>query len=225
MAFPKALLIDMDDTLFPERAYVESGFQAVAQFLEETRDLPADYSLPSMLAFLELEGRGAIFDRIIERFEIRNSDGLVPECVEVYRGHKPSIAAYEGVQEALGLLNSSYDLALVTNGHPMMQRQKLEALALEPYFQTIVYCDDIGAPKPSKRGLELALDTLGVAAEDCVFVGDNPDTDGLAALAAGVPFLRVRSKRFAAIDMQAKQVSTFAEVPDYLETSAHTLRL
>ena len=225
MAFPQALLIDLDDTLYPERAYVESGFQAVALFLEETRDLPADYSLPSMLAFLELEGRGAIFDRIIERFEIRNSGGLVPECVEVYRAHKPSIVAYEGVESALRELKRNYDLALVTNGHPMMQRQKLEALALEPYFQTVVYCDELGAPKPSKRGLEVALDALGAAAKDCVFVGDNPDTDGLAAEAAGVPFLRVRSERFAAIDMQAKQVSKFAEVPSYLETSAHTLRL
>ena len=225
MAFPQALLIDLDDTLFPERAYVESGFQAVARFLEETRDLPADYSLPSMLAFLELEGRGAIFDRIIERFEIRNSDGLVSECVEVYRAHQPSIVAYDGVEEALGALKNSYDLALVTNGHPMMQKQKLEALSLEPFFQMVVYCDEVGAPKPSVKGLEVALDALCVAAKDCVFVGDNPDTDGTAAQAAGVPFLRVRSERFATIDMQAKQVSTFAEVPNYLQTSAHTLRL
>lgn len=133
MAFPKALLIDLDDTLFPERAYVESGFRAVAAFLEETRQLPADYSFPSMMAFLELEGRGAIFDRIIERFEIRGAEGLVEECVKVYRTHTPEIHPYEGVETTIESLREHCTMALVTNGHPDMQRRKLDALGLDHF--------------------------------------------------------------------------------------------
>lgn len=225
MAFPQALLIDLDDTMFPESSYVESGFRAVAQFLEETRDLPADYSFPSMMAFLELEGRGAIFDRIIERFEIRNSEGLVAECVDVYRAHKPNIQAYEGVKGALADLSDRYALALVSNGLPAMQQRKLDSLGFEDFFDAVVFCDAINAPKPATQGLKQALDRLGVFPQDCVFIGDNPNTDGMAASNAGVPYLRVRTERFGHLDMAAPQVSTFSEVPGYLSSHAEKLRL
>lgn len=219
MAFPKALLIDLDDTLFPERAYVESGFRAVAAFLEEARQLPADYSFPSMMAFLELEGRGAIFDRIIERFEIRGAEGLVEECVKVYRAHTPEIQAYEGVETTLKALRDLCGMALVTNGHPDMQQRKLDALGFEYFFEAVIFCDKILAPKPALGGVELALSKLGASADDCVFIGDNPNTDGMAAARAGIPFLRVRTERFDGVEMVAPEVSAFSEVPGYL--SAH----
>ncbi len=225
MAFPTALLVDLDDTLFAEKTYVESGFRAVAQFLEETRQLPADYSFPSMMAFLELEGRGAIFNRIVERFEIRNADGLVAECVDVYRSHKPSLRAYEGVEEALSLLRDCYALALVTNGHPLMQRRKLDALGVGHFFASVVLCDEINAPKPATGGIELALKKLGCSAEDCIFIGDNPNTDGAAASKADIPFLRVTTERFASVETEASQVAAFSEVPEYLEIHAENLRL
>ena len=197
MAFPKALLIDLDDTLYEERSYVESGFRAVADYLEAERDLPADYSYPSMLAFLELEGRGKVFDRIIERFEVRNADGLVSKCVEVYRDHTPTITVYEGVKVALGELSRDFKLGLVTNGFPLMQRHKLDALGIGAHFSSLVFCDEISAPKPSPAGLEQALRQLGAGPEEAVFVGDNPATDGAAAAALGIPFIRVKTARFA----------------------------
>lgn len=216
MFSPKALLIDLDDTLFEERGYVESGFRAVAMFLEEKRDLPADYSFPSMMAFWELEGRGKIFDRIIERFEVRHAEGLVAECIEHYRGHRPSVEPYPGVRHVLEDLSRRYKLALVTNGLPLMQRHKLEALDVGGFFSEIVYCDALGAPKPAPDGLLSALAAVKTLAGDAVFVGDNPLTDGAAATAAGVPFVRVKTRRFAANVTQAPEISSITELPSLL---------
>lgn len=220
MLNPKALLIDMDDTLFEERTYVDSGFRAVAEFLEAERDLPADYSLPSMRAFFNLEGRGRVFDRIIERFEIRRAEGLVKACIEHYRNHIPQIELYPGARNCLEGLSRSYKLGLVSNGLPLMQQRKLDALAISDLFDTVVFCDGIGAPKPSATGVLHAMSELGVSAEKILMIGDNPDTDGAAAAAAGVSFVRVKSDRFAGVPSLGLEISEFAGIITLLQKSS-----
>ncbi len=212
MLLAKAVLIDLDDTLFEERDYVESGFRAVANFLEQDRDLPADYSYPSMLAFLELEGRGKVFDRIIERFEVRHADGLVDRCVTVYREHAPELKLYQDVFDTLERLSSDFLLALVTNGLPVMQMNKIKALEIEPFFKSVVLCDALPAPKPAPEGLLHAMQDLGVKPGEAVLIGDNPATDGLAAHAAHVPFIRVLTKRFAEMPSNGAEINAFSEV-------------
>lgn len=215
---PQALLIDMDDTLFEERHYVDSGFRAVAEFLEKERGLPADYSYPSMLAFLELEGRGRVFDRVIERFEVRNAAGLVEACVKAYRAHVPEIQPYDGVRTALAQLAASYPLALVTNGLPQMQRNKLQALGVAERFAAVIYCDEHGEPKPSPAGLLAAAERLGVDPGQALMIGDNPVTDAAAAAAAGLRFLRVRTPRFAEAEHVGPFVEAFSHVPAFLQS-------
>ncbi len=48
----------------------------------------------------------------------------------------------------------------------------------------------IGKPQPDL--LQLALARAGVAPSDAVFIGDTPETDGVAARAAGVEFVLLR---------------------------------
>lgn len=218
MFTPKALLLDLDDTLFDERRYVESGFRAVAGFLERERDLPADYSYPSMLAFLELEGRGRIFDRVIERFEIRQADGLVDQCISTYRAHSPDIDLYEGVGTLLDSLAPRYSMALVTNGAPEMQAKKIKSLDVGKYFDSIVFCDGLGTPKPAPEGLYAALSDLQVSSGDALFVGDNPQTDGAAAAAAGVDFVRIRTPRFAEVHSNAPELGEFSKLASLLKS-------
>ncbi len=45
--------------------------------------------------------------------------------------------------------------------------------------------------KPAPDLLRIALARAGVAARDAVYLGDTPETDGEAARAAGVPFIRI----------------------------------
>ena len=216
MIAPKAILVDMDDTLFDEHDYVKSGFQAVASFLERERSVPADYSYPSMVAFWELEGRGLVFDRIIERFEIRSSDGLVQACIDTYRHHMPDIKPYDGARDTLLKLRDIAPLALVTNGLPVMQKNKLNALELMSCFDEVVFCDALHAPKPSPKGLLKALSDMSVAPEDAVMIGDNPETDGAAAAAAETAFIRVYTQRFAHVTSNGYMVPHFNDVPAFL---------
>jgi putative hydrolase of the HAD superfamily len=54
------LIFDLDDTLYPEISYVESGFRAVSAFLETQFGWPREASLEFLKKVFATEGRGAL---------------------------------------------------------------------------------------------------------------------------------------------------------------------
>ncbi len=187
-----ALLIDMDDTLYPEISYVASGFQAVAAAVAARGGgEPADYAA-FMLQALRTEGRGKIFDGLLAHFSILRDCVAVAELVEIYRSHNPAIELFPGVEAALKDLQSAYRLAIVTDGLAAMQRQKVTALGLANIVDCIVYCWDEDAPKPESRAYRRALAQLEVEVEQAIIIGDRPDHDIQAALSLGCRAIRIR---------------------------------
>jgi putative hydrolase of the HAD superfamily len=89
----------------------------------------------------------------------------------------------------LQALAPRYRLGVVTNGIDRVQRSRLAASGLVPFFETIVTSQGCGYAKPDPRILHVALDALAVAPCHAVYVGDDPAVDGAAARAAGVPFI------------------------------------
>jgi HAD superfamily hydrolase (TIGR01509 family) len=69
-----------------------------------------------------------------------------------------------------------------------VQRSRLKAARLEPFFETVVTSEDCGFAKPDPRILHVALRALGLAPRQAVYVGDDPRVDGRAAARAGVAF-------------------------------------
>jgi FMN phosphatase YigB (HAD superfamily) len=65
---------------------------------------------------------------------------------------------------------------------------KLRALGIGDLFDVVVCAGDaeVSAFKPSPRGLLIALERLGVGADEALYVGDRVDADAAAAAAAGV---------------------------------------
>ncbi len=65
---------------------------------------------------------------------------------------------------------------------------KLAALGIADRFDLVLSAFDpeVGVFKPDPTGIRVALERLGVAAPDALYVGDRPEVDGAAAAAAGV---------------------------------------
>ena len=66
-------------------------------------------------------------------------------------------------------------LGVITNGHGVRQRQKLEALGLSTSFDTILVSEEEGVRKPDIEIFQRALARCGVEAREAVFVGDHPE--------------------------------------------------
>jgi HAD superfamily hydrolase (TIGR01509 family) len=96
-----------------------------------------------------------------------------------------------GSRALLRNLSRRFLLATVTNGVDRVQRARLRVSRLEAYFDSIVTSEKCGFAKPDPRIVYSALDALGVGPREAVLVGDDPQSDGGAAAAAGVRFFWV----------------------------------
>jgi phosphoglycolate phosphatase-like HAD superfamily hydrolase len=81
-------------------------------------------------------------------------------------------------------------LGLVTASTRSVVEHNLGRLNLDGAFEAIRYADDVERSKPHPDALLEALDELGVAASDAVYVGDTT-VDLAMAEAAGTPFVAV----------------------------------
>ncbi|MGC9454506.1 MAG: HAD family hydrolase [Phycisphaerae bacterium] len=190
----RAIVFDLDDTLFAERDYIRSGYHAVAEHLRDTsgRDEPFEQWL--WKRFLAGQSDRA-FDALNEQFDLGLSEEGIRELVGVYRSHRPDITAYEGAAEMLARFRPAYHLGLLSDGYMPAQRLKLSAIGLERFFDAVVFTEELGreAWKPSEAGFELISKQLDVPHKHCAYVADNPAKDFVAPNRLGwrtVQFLR-----------------------------------
>lgn len=189
----RAIVFDLDDTLYPEHTYVLSGFRAVAKWVQENLGIRAGDALKELIHLFESGVRGYVFDRWLESRGFRPADWVL-QMVRVYREHQPDIAPYPEVPALLVRLRPRYRLGIVTDGDAAVQRRKLSALGLEPLFDVIVVSGDWGkkAWKPSVYPFKMVLNRLGVSGCEAVYIADNPEKDFLGARAVGMRTVRIR---------------------------------
>jgi phosphoserine phosphatase len=94
-------------------------------------------------------------------------------CVERERRH----VLFDETMSVLDALRDKYRFAMLTNGAPSVQRAKIGATALAPYFEAIIVTGDVGVGKPDRRVFDLILDQLGLSAGEAVMVGDSLKND------------------------------------------------
>lgn len=188
----RAVIFDLDDTLYPERQYVLSGYRAVADWCHETFALDRRRVFEELVDLLDGGSKGQTFDLFLQNHEIDNGV-TVQQMVDVYRNHEPDIEVYPGVRELLGRLGHTMRLGVLSDGHLSVQRRKFEALGISEYFTAVVFSDELGADawKPSKKPFERAAQLLEVDPEDCAYVGENSLKDFLGAKRAGMTTVRV----------------------------------
>jgi putative hydrolase of the HAD superfamily len=190
----QAVVFDLDDTLYPERDYVRSGYRAVARHLAgRGKDTKA---MEAYLWGCFLSGRSArAFDATSAHFGLNLSAEKIAELVEVYRNHRPEIRPYEGMPDFLSLLREHRRLGLLSDGFLPAQELKLEALKLRRFFDEVLFTEQLGreAWKPSTAGFEALRGSLALPHEAFAYVADNPAKDFVAANALGwrtVQYLR-----------------------------------
>jgi putative hydrolase of the HAD superfamily len=111
------------------------------------------------------------------------------------RNRRAHYTPYDDAVYCLDEFSELYPLALLTNGPPDLQREKIEITGIAPYFTEIVVSGEVGYGKPDCRIYELALSRLGVTSESTVYVGDSLESDILGANAIGMKTIWVNRRR------------------------------
>ena len=221
----EALILDLDDTLYDESTYVTSGLQAVARYMAGQYTANEDELFALMRADIAKNGRGTAFNAALRSIGVDDSEHVVSELLAVYREHQPSIELYADAKDFLEGLRStmpSLRLGLITDGLPIMQRQKVNALHLDQTFDFICYCWEHSAPKPSVKGFERLLSELNVLPGQCVMVGDRVDHDLTPAKSLGMYTVRITRGRYTSQSSPTQIVDlslpSLEGVLDYLKT-------
>jgi len=110
-------------------------------------------------------------------------------------------------------------LALVTNGPPDLQRDKLRGLGLTHSFDSIVISADVGAAKPDPAPFLVAIEQLDIEPADAWHVGDSLLTDVAGALAAGITAVWLNRSGLARQDgapVPDLEITSLAELADHL---------
>lgn len=203
MGIFQLVAFDLDDTLYPEREFVHSGFTAVARHLADLGVIGAESFFHAATSLFIAGARGNIFDLALERLAVAYSVERLQELVRVYREHPPQIRPFAGSPKLLRLLKAEGAvLALISDGPYPTQQNKLRALGLEAYFDHLVFTGAHGQDwgKPSPRAFLEAMGRSGAPAAACVYVADNPGKDFVAPNRLGWHTIRVRDRTGLYVD-------------------------
>ena len=138
-----ALVFDLDDTLYPELAYVRSGFQAVAAHLAGPSDDPQPI-FEQLFHTFQHGPRDRVFNHILKQLDRPDDPDTIAALVQLYRTHNPTLQLAPEIKDLLCRLRARYQLGLITDGYLPAQKLKIQALNLEPLFHYIICTEDLG---------------------------------------------------------------------------------
>ena len=211
---PRAILFDLDETLYLERRFALSGFAAVA------RAVAADAGIGAHPIFARLAGALRRGERAIAFQQLCSvlgwPESRVDRLIDIYRTHAPNLRLPLRTRRTLGVLRPEWRLGIVTNGPAGIQAAKIDTLGLESLVDTVIYASrcGLGGGKPSPEPFVTAARRLGVMLPRCVFVGDDPRCDIGGARRVGMKTIRIR-----------QGVHSRTWVSDYEEADAVTTSL
>ena len=183
------ILFDLDDTLldrgagflrFCRELYHTSGTMSDTHSEEEAVALMAEFDAAGM------RSRQEFFNDVIRQWP--SVFESVSQAIDVYLASYPEMLILEAPTRDLleDIREAGMSTAIVTNGGTTMQNSKIDSSGLRGLVDAVVISEEAGVAKPHPRIFERAMAEIGAAAEETLFVGDNPDADILGARGVGI---------------------------------------
>ena len=189
----KCVVFDVDDTLYLESSYVESGFRAVDSVVQARLGVGGFFEA-AWSAFLAGQ-RGTIFNVALKALACHEAtDEIIPLLVAAYRSHVPEIALAPDARQAIESLDGRFRLGAVTDGPLQSQVAKVKALGIRPVVTPVVFTDALGegCAKPSVVPFRVIELVTGFRGHECAYLADNPIKDFGGPMELGWRRIRVR---------------------------------
>ena len=213
----RAILFDAAGTLFfltktvgDHYAYVgrEVGLDLDAQQLERAFH-PAWQQMPRRSAidgprenddkgwWHELVGR--VFDQLPPSLSELDRDNFFEVAYEHF-AEAGVWELYPEVPEVLDKLRPHFELAVISNFDGRL-RLILQHLGISKYFAHVFISSELGADKPDPEIFRRAVTIMHLKADEVLHVGDDPERDWKAAVAAGLMVFRLNRPRNSLRDL------------------------
>ncbi|MBM7807189.1 putative hydrolase of the HAD superfamily [Geodermatophilus bullaregiensis] len=227
---PLGVVVDLDDTLYPQAAYLAGAAEAVGAAAAAAGLDGARVHAALRRELAAGSDTGGTIDRALLAAGVPAGEvpGHVPALVSAFTAHAPGVLApYPGVVEALTALAEATAVGCLTDGNPAVQAAKVAATGLGPLLGSVVVTDALGgraARKPVPAGLLELAGRLGVPADRLLVIGDRPGKDVAVAAAVGARAIRVRQGEYAAAPDRPAAWAVTASFPAAAELALTVLR-
>jgi len=160
----KAVVFDSDGTLINSFRLIVSAYAYVAQNF--------GYEPPSEEAILEQLGK-ALPDIYKALFPNGDIEAMVALNSKFFTENVAKSESFEGLRDMLDeLKKAGLKLAIVTGGNHRIH-DALGHHGINDYFESVVHCERVSAPKPDPEGFLMAVRELDVAPGEALMVGDS----------------------------------------------------
>jgi HAD superfamily hydrolase (TIGR01509 family) len=209
----RALICDLDDTLYPSGSIPVSVVQPVFDAMVAANQGPGAMDASTLERALAAAWRHP-FDQVAAQF------GLPRQLQRVWSRANASLhltdrlAPYPDVDVLRRLALRRY---LVTTGYERFQRSKVVALGMESDFEA-VYVDALDIPhrRPGKQRLfQLILTTHAFAPSEVAVVGDGP-SEIRAGNALGLATIQILREGVTKLSEAQYHIADFIELPEVL---------
>ena len=203
MDLPKAILLDLDDTIVAYDAAIGPIWDEIcSDYAGAYAPIKADLLKKTIReksrwywGDLERHRRGRrdmkgarreIVKLAFDALSLPTEDSI--EVADEYsRQRREQLELFPGAQETLVKLKArAIKLALVSNGEAALQREKLEKFSLERYFDFIMLEGKHDFGKPDHRMFTIPLEEMKLTPRDAWMVGDSLTYDIAPAKELGI---------------------------------------
>ena len=185
----KAVLFDLDDTLYDRYALVRSV--VTDQYDTFQHELCSLRKEDFVGRVIELDDRGyadkrVLYTTVVSEFGL--AQGLIERLMEnFWTSYDEKCELSDDTRFTLQTLRQNHmKLGVITNGSTERQQRKLDSLGVSSWFDVILISEAEGVRKPDAEIFHRALARCGVNASEAIFIGDHPETDIGGALQAGL---------------------------------------
>ncbi|MFF1253287.1 HAD family hydrolase [Pseudarthrobacter sp. NPDC058329] len=211
----QGILFDVDGTL------IDSSYIHTLSWWGAFRQQGYDIPMASIHYYVGMGG-DRLVDSLLPADRDRSVDSeIVASHGALYASHWPALRAFDGARELLAQCHAAgLAVALASSARKQDLQVMKAVLASDEFIDAATSANDAKESKPAPDILVAALEAIGVAAADAVYVGDAV-WDMKAAAALGMPAIAVTCGGVSAGELRkAGAVEVYDGPRDLLENLA-----
>jgi 2-haloalkanoic acid dehalogenase type II len=183
----RALLFDLDDTLWPITPVIERAEALLFEWLREQVPLVTErYTIAAMRArrseLMAANPRFRVDLWALRHAALHDADTTrITEAMDVFTTARNQVTLFEDVLECLPRLAERITLGSLTNGAADLQQ-----IGLDHHFSVSLAAHEIGRAKPDPAVFRAACEALALPPSEVAYVGDDLRLDVEGAQKAGL---------------------------------------
>ena len=178
----KALLFDLDNTIYPVSAIADQLFTSLFNLLDQNSAL-INQSDTNTVELIKEEMTRRPFQHIADKYELDTN--IRHQMLQALRQLTYDLPM-EPFRDYHQLKNIPLEKFLVTTGFPKLQFSKIKQLGIADDFKEIIVVDPDQSDRTKKDIFEGIIAKYNYQPDDLLVIGDDPESEIKAGLALGI---------------------------------------